>query len=325
MMLLGEEGKRKMENRTKTNDQLFNDYYDLITNTHTPKSRYEAKRLLDKFKDFLGGFPPTTGLAVQFLTQFKDRKLNTKARYTHVLGAFFRWYNGEKLPIKIRVPKILPQYVPGEDIDTLIEGIKGKRSHKSSIERDVLLIETARHTGLRRGELSNLLVGDLRLDGDDPVLIVKQGKNAKDRAVSLNPYIRNQLAIFVKGKPLQESVFGLAPKTISLKIGKWARKSGVPHLHTHSLRHYVGTTLFQKHANPRVVQAILGHESLDVTMRYVSVIGQDTRQTMELLDDKPASEPEHEKLTLKELKELAKEQAEDIAQDRLMELLNNRG
>ena len=155
MMLLGEEGKRKLENQTKTNDQLFNEYYDLITNTHTPKSRYEAKRLLDKFMAFLGEFPPSPTLAVQFLNQFADRKLNTKARYLHVLGAFFSWKSGEKLPLKIRVPKILPQYVPGEDIDRLIAGIRGKKSHKKSIERDILLIETARMTGLRRGELSN--------------------------------------------------------------------------------------------------------------------------------------------------------------------------
>ena len=284
MMMLGEEGKRKLENKPKTNDQLFNDYYDLITNTHTPKSFYEAKRLLDKFKASLGQFPPTTELAVQFLTQFKDRKLNTKARYTHVLGAFFTWYSGEELPIKIRVPKILPQYVPSKDIDCLIEGIKGKKSHKKSIERDVLLIETAKMTGLRRGELANLKVGDLNLDGADPVLIVRGGKGAKDRAVSLNPYIKDRLATFVKGNPLNESVFGLAAKTISIKIGKWARKSGVPHVHTHSLRHYVGTTLFEKGANPRAVQVALGHESLDVTMRYASVIGKDIKQTMELLE-----------------------------------------
>jgi len=282
-MLLGEEGRRRMSNQTKTNDQLFSDYYDVITNTHTPKSLYEAKRLLEHFKAFLGQFPPGTKLAVQFLNQFKDRKLNTKARYSHVLGAFFTWYNGEKLPIKIRVPKILPQYVPSEDIDRLIQGLKAKKSHKKSIERDVILIETAKMTGLRRGELANLKVGDIHLEGDDPVLIVRQGKNAKDRSVSLNPYIRDRLATFVKGRPPQESVFGLAPKTISLKIGKWARKSGVPHLHTHSLRHYVGTTLFERGANSRAVQTALGHQSLDVTMRYAAIIGRDIKQTMQLL------------------------------------------
>jgi integrase len=283
-MLLGEEGRRRMGNKTKTNDQVFMDYYDLIANTHTTKSFYEAKRLLEKFRVFLGQYPPTVELAVQFLTQFKDLKLNSKARYSFVLNAFFSWYSGEKLPIKIRQAKLLPQYVPGEDIDRLIEGIKGKKSHKKSIDRDVLLIEAARMTGLRRGELANLKVGDLHLGGDAPVLIVRQGKGGKDRAVNLNHYIRDRLAGFVKDKSQQDSVFGLAAKTISLKIGKWARKSGVSHLHMHSLRHYVGTTLFERHANPRAVQAILGHESLDVTMRYVSVIGQDTKQAMELLD-----------------------------------------
>ena len=219
------------------------------------------------------------------MTQFKNRKLNTKARYSYVLSAFFNWYSGEKLPIKIKVPKILPQYVPGEDIDRLIEKIKGKKSHKKSIERDILLIETARMTGLRRGELANLKIGDLHLEGVDPVIIVRQGKGGKDRAISLNSSIREQLIAFTKGKQPQESVFGVAAKTISMKIGYWARKAGVPHLHTHSLRHYVGTTLFERHANPRAVQAILGHESLDVTMRYVSIIGQDTKEAMQLLEN----------------------------------------
>ena len=57
-------------------------------------------RLLEKFRTFLGQFPPTTELAVQFLSQFKDTKLNTRARYSFVLSAFFNWYSREKLPIR---------------------------------------------------------------------------------------------------------------------------------------------------------------------------------------------------------------------------------
>jgi integrase/recombinase XerD len=318
IMLLGEEGKRKLENRTKTNDQAFSDYYDLIANTHTAKCLYESKRLLNKFRSFVGQFPPTTDLAIQFLGQFADLKLNTKARYAFVLSAFFKWYNGEKLPIKIRVPKILPQYVPNEDIDRLIKAIKGKKSHKKSIERDVLLIETAKMTGLRRGELSALNVGDLHLNGDDPVLIVRSGKGAKDRSVSLNPRIKSQLAAFTKGKSANESVFGLAPKTISLKIGYWARKAGVPQVHTHSLRHYVGTTLFQKGANPRAIQAALGHESLEVTMRYAALIGRDIKQTMELLDDNTKSRERSEAVITVPIHETAESGMEGVKElDRL--------
>ena len=83
-------------------------------------------------------------------------------------------------------------------------------------------------TGLRRGELANLKVGDLNLEGDAPFLIVRGGKGHKDRVVNLNSYIRDRLAAFTKGKKPEESVFGLAPKSITMKIWQWARKSGVP-------------------------------------------------------------------------------------------------
>ncbi len=63
-----------MENKTKTNDQLSPDYYEVITNTHKAKCLYEAKRILNKFKAFVGQFPPTTDLAVQFIGQFQEIK-----------------------------------------------------------------------------------------------------------------------------------------------------------------------------------------------------------------------------------------------------------
>jgi site-specific recombinase XerD len=91
--------------------------------------------------------------------------------------------------------------VEGEDIDRLIEGINGKKNHKNTIDREVLLVETARMTGLRRGELSVLKVGDLHLNGVDPVLIVRQSKESKDRSVNLNDYMKDKLAVFTRGKP----------------------------------------------------------------------------------------------------------------------------
>jgi len=69
--------------------------------------------------------------------------------------------------------------------------MRSKKSHKKNIERDVILVETARMTALRRGELADLKVGDLHLDGNEPVLIVRGGNGNKDRAVGLNTYIRN--------------------------------------------------------------------------------------------------------------------------------------
>ena len=79
-------------------------------------------------------------------------------------------------------------------------------------------METIKNTGLRRADLSNLRVGDLHLSGDAPYLLVRKGKGGKSREIYLNEYIRNRLAVFTKERNTEESVFGLAPKTISMKI-----------------------------------------------------------------------------------------------------------
>ena len=53
-------------------------------------------------------------------------------------------------------------------------------------------------TGLRCGELAALIVGDIHLNENEFVLVVRGGKGKKDKAVSLNTYIRNRLAVFNK-------------------------------------------------------------------------------------------------------------------------------
>ncbi|MGB2827008.1 MAG: hypothetical protein WBC50_02240 [Dehalococcoidales bacterium] len=108
-----------MNNRTKTNQQLLTDYLDFITVTHAPSYASKAKRLVDKFFDTLGEFPPSTELAIRFLTQYRERAPNTIIRYTFMLSAFFRWYSNEKLAAA-RPPRILPQRVPYEDFETLL-------------------------------------------------------------------------------------------------------------------------------------------------------------------------------------------------------------
>jgi site-specific recombinase XerD len=73
-----------------------------------------------------------------------------------------------------------------------LAAIADRKTHKKKAERDIILVETAYHTGLRREELSkdHLQVGDLQLDGEMPCLRVRRGKGDKDRVIPLNTYIR---------------------------------------------------------------------------------------------------------------------------------------
>ena len=277
--------------RTKTNQELFSLYDgELVFHHRSDRGLHEARRILSHFHAYLGEFPPSVELAKSFLGQFSDRKATTLYRYTAILKAFMDWY-GEKLGIRIKVPKTLPDYVEQSDVDKLIEAMRAenKKSHKRSARRDILLIDLILHTGLRRAEVANLKVGDI--DTDRQLLIVRQGKGAKDRSIPLSHETARRLGDFIRGKPKEESVFGLAASSISGKVKRFADKAGVK-LHTHSLRDAFATNLSERGATIREIQELLGHANLGVTERYTLLTAKHLRSTIDRLDGDKKNQPE---------------------------------
>jgi len=277
-----------VQNIGKTNEQVFSDYQNLIASSKSEKWCYETQRLLSQFRTFLGEFPPSIDLFTKFFTRYSGLAARTRSRYYFVFSAFFKWYNGEGIPFKIRVPKSVPQKVSDESFEKLLTAIAGRKTHKKKAERDILLVETAYHTGLRREELSkdHLKVGDLQLDGKTPCLRVRRGKGDKDRIIPLNPYITKKLALFVADKKPTDSVFNISSKTISMKFTYWAKKAGVPSIHTHSMRHKFATDVLDMGGNIRAVQQLLGHASLGTTETYLAVTDDSLKSAVDLLAKK---------------------------------------
>src|SRR5512138_2795035 len=106
-----------------------------------------------------------------------------------MVKAFMKWYGESLHDVHIKIPKSLPPYTEDVDIEKLLEAAGDKKSHKSLIERDKLLIETAYKTGLRRAELAHLEPKDLHENN----LIVRQGKGMKDRMIPLTPDLAKRL------------------------------------------------------------------------------------------------------------------------------------
>jgi integrase len=192
IFLMGNKWRRRVQNLSKTNEQVFSDYQNLIASSKSGKWCYETRRLLNRFCVFLGEYPPSIDLFTKFFTRYSGLAARTRSRYYFVFSAFFKWYKGEGIPFKIRVPKSVPQKVSDESFEKLLAAIADRKTHKKKAERDIILVETAYHTGLRREELSkdHLQVGDLQLDGEMPCLRVRRGKGDKDRVIPLNTYIR---------------------------------------------------------------------------------------------------------------------------------------
>ena len=92
-----------------------------------------------------------------------------------------KWY-GDPLDLKIKQPKQLPQLTDTKDTESLEATMRERRTHKGKVQRDILLVEMFRFTGLRRAELANLKVGDI--DFANKVLVVRGGKGQKDRPIT---------------------------------------------------------------------------------------------------------------------------------------------
>ena len=218
--------------------------------------------------------------AIKFVGQFIDRKPNTRARYTTYLRGFLKHLE-MALDLKVKVPRQLPEFVAIEDIEKLKSSLHSKHTHRGCRFRDIMLVETAANTGLRRGELANLRVKDIDFAGGR--LIVKEGKGGKDRVIPLVPSLNQSLFRFCRGKLPDEKVFGLSARSLGMKIYEWSKKAGVK-LHTHSFRHYFATTLVERGANIRAVQELLGHTNLNTTQVYLAVTGRHLEEAINLLD-----------------------------------------
>ena len=281
---------RKVNNRTKPNRQVFSEYFAIIGNSYSPAYFREARRLMGQFHAFINEAPPSMENFSDFFLRYRELKPNTRARYHNAFSAFFKWYSGEKLPFSVKSAKLTPQLVSDCEVDQLKTIITSKRSHKTVLERDLLMIDLMCNSGLRRGEIASLRLRHLKLDAD-VMIMVKEGKGAKDRAVPLNPDMASRLKAFTAGKEPDDPVFDLSGKSISSKLNLWAKKAGVPQLHPHSFRHKFATDLLIRGADLRTVQELLGHESLEVTQRYLAVTDASKRWAVGLLAKSPIALP----------------------------------
>ena len=285
-MLLGEDGKRKLELRQKGNDELFPLYFqsELPLRLRSTRNTKETTAFLPKFHEFLGDFPPSPQLAKAFLSKYAAAwKTGTLRRRAGMLRQFMQWY-GDKLDLHIRKDKPLPQVTEDEDIAKLREAIANKKTHKRTIQGDLLLVDLLLKTGLRRSEVANLKTGDIHFT--ERFLVVRQGKGQKDRVVPLGDEITTRLKAFCSGKGANDSAFGLKATTITNKVTDFAAKAGVD-IHCHSLRHHFATDLVKRGADLRTVQILLGHTDLSTTQIYVNFSDQRLRDAIDLLETQP--------------------------------------
>ncbi|WP_420553391.1 site-specific tyrosine recombinase/integron integrase [Tenacibaculum aiptasiae] len=223
----------------------------------------------------------------------------SQARLISSLRSFFDYlvfedYRKDNPTDLIESPNIarkLPDTLEKEEIDNLIAAID--LSHPQG-ERNKTIIETIYSCGLRVSELINLQLSDLFFD-EEYIRIL--GKGNKYRFVPIHittiqrldfyinnirseitPKVEDQDTVFLnrRGKRLTRQMIFIILKDLATKIN--LKKSIGPH----TLRHSFATYLLKHGADLRVIQQLLGHESITTTEIYVHLDTSFLKEVVEL-------------------------------------------
>ena len=137
--------------------------------------------------------------------------------------------------------------------------------------------------GLRRSEGVSLQVTDI--DSERMMLLVRQGKGAKDRYVPLPESILDMLRshwtshrhpdwLFPakprNGQSWATAIAPMSESSLQKAMRAAVQESGIKkHATVHTLRHSYATHMLEAGVNLRLIQAYLGHSSITTTARYL--------------------------------------------------------
>jgi integrase len=149
------------------------------------------------------------------------------------------------------------------------------------------------HTGLRRGELKNLLWRHIHLDADVPYLLLdgQFTKNDADAYIPLHPEVVSELHRF-KPSHANPTDFVLVGKMLPSmwKMKSDLKKAGIEFKENgrcadfHALRHTFCTRLARLNIPPRVAMQLMRHSDMKLTMNhYTDVSGLPLADAVKLL------------------------------------------
>lgn len=246
--------------------------------------------------DHLLTFAESRGLALEEITQEHLHELLCElaemglapaslARFISGIRGFFKYCRNRGIleadpSALIEQPKMgrkLPDVLSTQEIDAMIAAID---TSKDESLRNRAIIETLYGSGLRVSELVGLRLSRIMMD-DQCVLV--EGKGSKQRLVPLSPVslslIQDYLEQRIRGpiKPDSADILFLNRRGGQMSrvmvfyiIRDLAQAAGITHhVSPHTLRHSFATHLLEGGANLRVIQALLGHESIATTEIYL--------------------------------------------------------
>ncbi|MBA3368669.1 MAG: tyrosine-type recombinase/integrase [Geodermatophilaceae bacterium] len=140
-------------------------------------------------------------------------------------------------------------------------------------------VEVLLRTGLRVSEFTGLRADAVVQIGAGPWLHVPVGKLHEDRYLPLHPHLVDLIDSYRTAHvPTDHALLlprengrALDRHTVTRFINKAGAAARLGHIHPHQLRHTLATQAINRGMSLEAIAAMLGHRSLDMTLRYAKI------------------------------------------------------
>lgn len=222
----------------------------------------------------------TTEEIREYLSNYQKRNNCSNVTIDNIrrnISSFFSWLEEEdyilKSPMrrihKIKTKTVVKNVISDEEIEKLRDNCREKR--------DLAIIDLLYSTGIRVGELVNLNIDDIDLEGRECVVY---GKGDKERKVYFDAKAKVHLKEYIERRTDQnEALFvtldaphdRLKISGVEIRLRKLGRRLDLERIHPHKFRRTMATRAIDKGMPIEQVQKILGHSQIDTTMQYAMV------------------------------------------------------
>ena len=225
--------------------------------------------------DFLKKFElPDEESVEKYFESKKAISKNSRATQTRIFRSFGKFIQRKykvdfPLPEAPRIGKTLPVFLSKKEVAKLLNAAKDNL-------RDFTIISFIIYTGVRVNELTNIRVSDI--DFYQSTVRVT-GKGDKERIIPIAEELLNLIKKYLQNRKSREGYlfinrFGekLSSLSIQIIVKKYGQKAHIKkHITPHKLRHTFATLALESGVSPITISELLGHSSLNTTMKYTHV------------------------------------------------------
>lgn len=222
----------------------------------------------------------TTEEIREYLSSYQNRNNCSNVTVDNVrrnISSFFSWLEEEdyilKSPMKrihkIKTKTTVKNVISDESIEKLRDNCKGIR--------DLAIIDLLYSTGIRVGELVNLNIDDIDLEGRECIVY---GKGDKERRVYFDAKAKVHLKAYIESRDDENDALfvtldspheRLKISGVEIRLRQLGKLLNIDRVHPHKFRRTMATRAIDKGMPIEQVQKILGHSQIDTTMQYAMV------------------------------------------------------